>query len=1175
MALNESQRKNLSALDLMEGSGIFSRNKRVNSVDQPIVIISLGGLGGLTLNQLKREIKQRVNPQNSIRLLAIDSADQDLNLLKELDDTEKFSLYDPTIPAAFATPAAIPTYIKTWLNPQHLPQLTGSGCGGVRQNGRCILSAPAVYTRLRAILIKTINSARAAAQNGRVNIIFIAGISGGTGSGTFIDMSYLVQDVLLTDIGLQTADSFNISAYIYTPDVQFSTPANNDTLKTNGYAALKELDYYYNLDKNGGTYIWPFAEGDKKDKHSRIYNFCTLISSVLGGQGVATDTSTIYNAVVESLMTVITDNQLINANNQPQQLLSSFLDNQSNNVNSWLADGGSNLTLYPRSTNYCYNIIGYGSAKIPVDAIMSYLAAEGYAELLSEYRKMDALTQNLVNNIINSCGIGAVGTIIDAVKDELNSPYRVATLPTGNEIREHKGSYTTWRDNAIAYYKQLHHDAAFNNAINRVTSSTLQLLDTRITQAFDNYGPYFASRLLTATHASYHVDGILNQIDNLINTMIDTCNERKKVKNSEIINDLDKLASDVPAIMMFVSRENQEKFIKTALRNIECYTVEISIMEAMIEKLKEIRIYYNDQNNSIFEVYTQVLDAVNAMLAQNSDTVINSKKVRQGSKTTYSLNVINLDINDAKGLKLKQCIDSFLTPAFKANFKDRFREIIRDPKNRPVLTDTSIERFDAAKIMQDEFEALFSSIYQDALERFLIVFYSNNPQATNWAQLDTLMANSDLKMQELTVAAKEIYSTLTATSAALCGITAGAIQSFAGCTQYVSCPDSLFNILTPLIEPNVTLCRRANACSIDMVSNYIGIPLARIQGMNDADISYDKAIESRIKGLHLNESAGSNYKMLPAPFVQEVWNLIAGNHTSDVELQNLAQVDALYNKLTALNLIGSDTNNNVVIKSYFKAMLEDTMLDSFKNTLDLTFAFGRDAQNFVKTFLEGQGITVSDLPIQDEPGLPSTSSNIKIFLRKRFDLFKELTNFVAQYEKLYDLVQAKISALQGANFYQENILAFANFIKTGVIIYDSGSESWSYNDGNMERVLYNFMMQGPFEKNYNLFFAYVKFDALMHDVPIKNTMMSIMNNYIEGGKVVPTLPASIVADKAKIFAPGTEKTKKYILDREINLSDINTSASMYNEAFNISLPICPDKATVLRQFYNDFTAMFL
>ena len=144
MALTETQRKNLSKLDVMEGTGIFTNNTKVNSVDQPTVIISLGGLGGKTLNLLKQQINRRVNKENnSIKLLAIDSSDADIKKLIDygnLTKDETLSLYESSIPAMTASPEAIPAYIRKWLRSDHMPVLNGEGCGGVRQNGRFCVS---------------------------------------------------------------------------------------------------------------------------------------------------------------------------------------------------------------------------------------------------------------------------------------------------------------------------------------------------------------------------------------------------------------------------------------------------------------------------------------------------------------------------------------------------------------------------------------------------------------------------------------------------------------------------------------------------------------------------------------------------------------------------------------------------------------------------------------------------------------------------------------------------------------------------------------------------------------------------------------------------------------------------------------------------------------------------
>ena len=184
MALNETQRKNLSKLDVMDGTGIFTNNTKVDSVNQPTIIISLGGLGGKTLNKLKSQIRRRVNQEsNSIRLLAIDSSEKDMEQLMSygnLTKDEVLSLYDTTIPAMAAKKETIPAFIKEWLNEDMQINLKGEVCGGVRQYGRFILSVPAVYNKIRNKVREVILEAKEAAPLGRINIIFniIIGIKG-------------------------------------------------------------------------------------------------------------------------------------------------------------------------------------------------------------------------------------------------------------------------------------------------------------------------------------------------------------------------------------------------------------------------------------------------------------------------------------------------------------------------------------------------------------------------------------------------------------------------------------------------------------------------------------------------------------------------------------------------------------------------------------------------------------------------------------------------------------------------------------------------------------------------------------------------------------------------------------------------------------------------------------
>ncbi len=1191
MALNETQKQNLKRLDVMEGTGIFTNNTKVDSVDQPTVIISLGGLGGKTLNKLKNQIKRRVNKDgNSIRLLAIDSAESDMEQLMSygnLTKDEVLSLYDPTIPAMAAKKETIPTFIQEWLNDDFTPTITGQGCGGIRQNGRFILSVPAVYNKVRNKVKEVILSAKEAAPLGRINVIFVAGISGGTGSGTFIDMAYLVQDVLKTDIGMATKSSYNMSAYLYMPDVQFGNGANVDALKRNGYAALKELDYFYNLNKVDGVYVWPFAEGSIKNSNSNIYDFCTLVSSYAAGGIVGKDAEEMaINVTVESLMAIITNAELTDKNGQPQQILTSFLDNYETNIEEWMIAGnGSQVELFPRSTNYRYNVIGYGTAKIPVDAIMSYIALKMYENMLDEYHNMNSLNADYISRVMTAAGVGDMDTIINAVKEHAQCAYRPAELPTGGEIHGVKNAYKSWRNRAIEHYITFKNTQPFSRAIDKVTANIINSFDTKLNATFGEQGPYFVSKSITASFAADGVDGILRKLDALIKAMAEEYDYRIERCNTtdRLIAALDQKAADVPAILGIVKQEDRDSYLYMAKSTIEKFTIEMEILSRMQEKLVEVRNFLVDSNNKVFDVYTNVLDHIKGILAKNSDLVVKSNRTTNSSGgETYSLDVVNLDAAQENGRRLKTCLDSFLTPEFLAKFKATFEELLRAPENRPAFTDTT-DKFNATHLIQKLFDDLLGAFYREAVERFLIVYYSKSQDMDNISKLDSIMNDSQEKREALMLAANAICKELQHNAKPLCQIIGGAIEQFAEPQKYMCCPSVLYEVfaeVAPSYFPNgIKLCKRDNAFSIDVVTSHIGIPLAKIHGINDADVAYDQAISSAVRGLHLDENKKSDFKKLPAPFIREAWGWVVGEHKSNVETNNIFDVEKLTAKLLEYGLVVTDTDadgksKDARVKSYFEAELPENVIAMFKDRAKYEVNPMTVNADYINAFLVASGVTVSQLPIKiNEKGLLSSLENLNIIVRKNVILYRKLETFVAKYEVLNAIVEEHKGGIQEEVIFNNNVTAFTNLIKTGLITYNPNFRCWNYFDGIMEKPLYNFGMRGPFEVTYNLFFVFAEY-VLKFDDRLKESLNALVMERVNNQQVNFMMPAEIKADIDKLFTPGLPNTATYLLDREMNRVGINQNGAMHTAEFAIPLPQHDDTFDALRKFYNAIKSNF-
>ncbi len=1186
MALNETQRQNLSKLDLMEGTGIFTNNTKVDSVDQPTIIISLGGLGGKTLNKLKNQIKRRVNAENNfIRLLAIDSSEDDIKQLMSygnLTKDEVLSLYDPTIPTMAAKKETIPEYILKWLNENHIPTITGKGCGAVRQNGRFILSVPSVYNKVRSRIYDVIVSAKEAAPEGRIHVIFVAGISGGTGSGTFIDMAYLVQDILKSQIGLATRQSYNMSAYLFTPDVQFGNGANVEALKSNGYAALKELDYFYNLSKVNGVYEWPFAEGATKNSTSNIYDFCTLVSSYAAGGLVGKNAEDIaINVTVESLMSIITNAELTDRNGNPMQILASFLDNKERNVGQWMLDGGASTTLFPRSANYKYSVIGYGTAKIPVDAIMSYIALKMYENMLGEYHNMNSLTAEHISKVMTDAQVGDMDTIINAVKSVAQYAYSPSVLPSGGDIHAVRGTYRAWRDRAIEHYTTFKNTQPFSRAIDTVTANIIKAFDTKLNTTFGEKGPYFVVKSITASFAADGVDGILKKIDALIKAMNDEYSFRmEKCNTIDRLSDiLDGAAANVPAILGIVRQEDRDDYLKMARATIEKFTVEMEILDRMCDKLLEVRNFLVDSNNKVFDVYTNVLDYIKDILSKNSELVVRSNRTTGANGgQVYSLDVVNLDTAQENGRRLKACLDSFLTPEFLARFKDAFEDLLRDPANRPAFTDTT-DKFNATRLIQMLFDGLLGEFYQEAVERFLIAYYSTNKDMDNIEKLDAVMNNDGEKRAALELAAAAICKELHNNSQPLCQIIGGAIGQFAEPQKYMCCPSILYNVFTdvaPAYFPEgIKICKRDNAFSIDVVTSHIGIPLTKIHGINDADLAYDALIQNNTRGLHMDESSKSDFTMLPAPFVYEAWNWVGGEHKCAVEFSNIMAVQKLRKKLDDYKLlVYDDIKKEVQVTGYFETELSDSLLAAFSENVKDTFSPAMENADYIKSFLNTKGIGTSSISVMtDEEGLSSTLENVNIILRKNIVLYRKLVSYMKQYEQLNDILEDYKKNISDEATFNNNVTEFTNLIKTGLITYNPSSRCWNYFDGVLEKPLYNFAMAGPFEIAYSVYFAFAEY-VLKVDERLKSGLKALVIERANNQQINFVMPTELKVEVDKLFTPGIPNTVDYLLDRELNRVKVNTGATMLTAGFSIPLPKHNDKFEALMKFYNAIKANF-
>ena len=279
---------------LSEGGGIYYDDARVPvDSDTATLFVGLGGTGADMLIRVKNQAKRRLEPirndkghvvreMPNVDFMVIDTDENEAKKTWGSASFEKDEMCLINVPnqeqalrraidlAAQGDPA------WSWYDGMGISVI--SGAGGIRQMGRFMLfqNMDRVWTELHRKISTLMQSSRAT----KLNVMIFSGISGGTGSGCFIDIAYTIRHFMERES--TAVPEGKIYGYIIMPDVSLQN-LNSDIIKVNGYAALKELDFWmssgYDEQDEPFEQVYPNGKTVKSDKGP--FDFCHLISSRL------------------------------------------------------------------------------------------------------------------------------------------------------------------------------------------------------------------------------------------------------------------------------------------------------------------------------------------------------------------------------------------------------------------------------------------------------------------------------------------------------------------------------------------------------------------------------------------------------------------------------------------------------------------------------------------------------------------------------------------------------------------------------------------------------------------------------------------------------------------------------------------------------------------------------
>lgn len=376
---------------LVNGGGVTGEaQKGIQAGHCANIVIGLGGTGKSCVRMIKTYAYQRLQLQaddvNGVfRHIRFFSVDTDLDTERAKEESTRRTKQEESsnlLPlntdelldirsSGLVTDMSPAPWNDWWyVNKKRCNEGSGNGAGGERKLGRLYQSynASSILSKIRGIYDEAVRGLNVqgsvSGQSDKVYFHIISGMGGGTGSGTFIDLCYLLKHEF---------SKATIIGYFFLPEVNEDVVDTDNTkkyIRQNGFAAMQDLDYVMHLDSNRGTFSQMYNGSSTPVKWDGApVKMCHIISNE-GHVGLG-DAKEKFNYAMNVVAEYVMD-FLVNSSNQ-EHTLKSEIDNRDARVKQ--------ENQNRRSGYYCdYSSMGSSSAVVPYREINTYVISNLFAK---------------------------------------------------------------------------------------------------------------------------------------------------------------------------------------------------------------------------------------------------------------------------------------------------------------------------------------------------------------------------------------------------------------------------------------------------------------------------------------------------------------------------------------------------------------------------------------------------------------------------------------------------------------------------------------------------------------------------------------------------------------------------------------------------------------------------
>lgn len=327
MILIDTQKEEFSKIKDIRIFDKVSNEERFNG---DLLFVGLGGMGSKVVTNLKLMLQEHIVPEDNINFLMIDSdipaMEQSIEDSKEglgLNAMEIISIYRPNLDTILKDGIGanqVHPNLANWMRPEFPSVNIGTdGAKGNRQIGKLMFSN--AYEDMRILLFERIQEIYEKSHTGKLDVIVIAGVSGGTGSGILTDVTYNIRALAKA----KKYQNFRIGGCLLMPDVLFANKNISDNkelkslLNANGCATLKEVDYLMRAVKKDENFVFE-STTHRISMKANIFDACMLISGKKDQQGYIPE-NVIYSDTAYFLFKLATNKYIGGGKEDDRKLL--------------------------------------------------------------------------------------------------------------------------------------------------------------------------------------------------------------------------------------------------------------------------------------------------------------------------------------------------------------------------------------------------------------------------------------------------------------------------------------------------------------------------------------------------------------------------------------------------------------------------------------------------------------------------------------------------------------------------------------------------------------------------------------------------------------------------------------------------------------------------------------